>query len=49
MEESVKQSTKEPKATMTLEQRKAKKAELHRLIIKGIREMGPETLANKRS
>ena len=49
MAESVKQSTKGPKVPMTSEQRKAKKAELHRLLMKGIREMGPETLANKRS
>jgi len=47
MAESVKQSTKGRKAPMTPEQRKAKKAELHRLLMKGVREMGPETLANK--
>jgi hypothetical protein len=47
MAESVKPPTKEPKATMTPEQRKAKKEKLHRLIMEGIREMGPETLANK--
>ena len=47
MAESVKQSTKGPKVPMSPQQRKAKKAELDRLIMKGIREMGPETLANK--
>jgi hypothetical protein len=49
MEESVKPSTKEPKATMTPEQRKAKKEKLHRLIMEGIKKMGPETLANKKA
>jgi hypothetical protein len=49
MAKSMEPATKEPKITMTSEQRKAEKAELHRLIMKGIREMGPETLAKKRS
>lgn len=31
------------------QQRKAKKEKLHRLIMEGIKEMGPETLANKRA
>jgi hypothetical protein len=47
MEESVKPSSKEPKAPMTPQQRKAKKAELHRLIMKGIRDIGKESRANK--
>ena len=48
-EEEVKQSTREPKRTTTPQQREAKKAELDRLIMKGIREMSPETLANKQA
>ncbi|MBT3529655.1 MAG: hypothetical protein HOF74_02420 [Gammaproteobacteria bacterium] len=47
MEESVKQSTKGPKVPMTPQQRKAKQAEFRKMALKGIREMGPETLANR--
>lgn len=47
MEESVKPSSKEPKATKTPEQRKARQAKFRRMALKGIRDIGKESRANK--